>query len=129
MTAHPSLHRSALAGAAGLLIGLAGCNSRPEPVAATAPAAKPSSTPAARAFTGSVLNANGQCEGTPSGAAVSIELGMGECDLVRLKGKPPTDVLVGEGGRGSREVQVHYSEPTRRALYFFVHDRLDRIVK
>jgi hypothetical protein len=61
--------------------------------------------------------------------ASSIEVGIGECELVRLKGKPPTDVLVGESGKGQREVQVLYSEPGGRELYFFVDNRLDRIVK
>ena len=48
--------------------------------------------------------------------------------VVRLKGKPPTDVLVGEG-RSGREVQVLYNEPGAKELYFFVNNRLDRIVK
>ena len=61
--------------------------------------------------------------------ATTIEPGIAECDLVRLKGKPATDVLVGESGKGQREVQVLYSEPGGRELYFFVNNRLDRIVK
>ena len=48
---------------------------------------------------------------------------------MRLKGKPATDVLVGESGKGQREVQVLYSEPGGRELYFFVNNRLDRVVK
>jgi hypothetical protein len=38
-------------------------------------------------------------------------------------------VLVGESGKGQREVQVLYSEPGGRELYFFVNNRLDRVVK
>ncbi len=63
-----------------------------------------------------------------AGTATVIEPGIGECDLVRLKGKTPTDVLVGEG-KGTREVQVLYSEAGGRELYFFVNNRLDRVVK
>ena len=48
---------------------------------------------------------------------------------MRLKGRPPTDVLVGASGRGQREVQVLYSEPGARELYFLVDSRLDRIVR
>ena len=48
---------------------------------------------------------------------------------MRLKGKPATDVLVGESGKGQREVQVLYSEPGGRELYFFVNNSLDRVVK
>ena len=59
---------------------------------------------------------------------LEIETGIGECDLVRLKGRPPTAVLVGEG-RAGREVQVLYTEPGAKELYFFVNNRLDRIVR
>ena len=96
-----------LIGVAILVAALAGCGGRPEPVAATAPAAAPPPpAPAAPKFTGPVLGPDGRCEGHPAGAAAAIEPGIGECDLVRLKGAPPTDVLVGESGKGSREVQV-----------------------
>ncbi|MCC0808500.1 hypothetical protein FPV16_20165 [Methylobacterium sp. W2] len=78
--------------------------------------------------TGPVLNADGSCSQAAPGTATVIEPGIGECDLVRLKGKPATDVLVGEG-RSGREVQVLYSEPGAKELYFFVNGRLDRIVK
>jgi len=78
---------------------------------------------------GLVLGPDGRCTGTPAGTATAIEPGIAECDLVRLKGKPATDVLVGESGKGQREVQVLYSEPGGRELYFFVNNRLDRIVK
>ena len=76
-----------------------------------------------------MLGRTGRCQGAPSGAATAIEPGIGECDLVRLKGRAPTDVLVGESGRGGREVQVLYAEPGGRELYFFVDNRLDRIVR
>ena len=80
------------------------------------------------AFSGPVLDAAGTCTGPASGTAVSVEPGIGECDLVRLKGRPPTDVLVGEG-RSGREVQVLYAEPGAKELYFFVNNRLDRVVR
>jgi hypothetical protein len=77
-----------------------------------------------------VLGPDGRCQGeaAPS-TTTTIGPGIGECDLVRLKGKPPTDVLVGESGKGQREVQVLYSEPGGRELYFFVDNRLDRVVR
>lgn len=78
--------------------------------------------------TGPVLNADGTCSQTSAASATVIEPGIGECDLVRLKAKPATDVLIGEG-RSGREVQVLYSEPGAKELYFFVNGRLDRIVK
>ncbi|TAJ33691.1 hypothetical protein [Bosea sp. (in: a-proteobacteria)] len=58
-----------------------------------------------------------------------IAPGITECELVKIKGKPPTDVLVGESGKGQREVQVLYSEPGGRELYLFTDNRLGRIVK
>jgi hypothetical protein len=78
---------------------------------------------------GPVLGPDGRCTGAATGTAAAIEPGISECDLVRLKGRPATDVLVGESGKGQREVQVLYSEPGGRELYFFVNNRLDRIVK
>jgi hypothetical protein len=78
---------------------------------------------------GPVLGPDGRCTGAPAGTAAAIEPGITECDLVRLKGKPATDVLVGESGKGQREVQVLYSEPGGRELYFFVNNSLDRVVK
>ncbi|WP_375462440.1 hypothetical protein [uncultured Methylobacterium sp.] len=84
--------------------------------------------PAAQSLIGPVLAPDGSCTGpVPTGAA-AIAPGIGECELVRLKGRPPTDVLVGEG-RSGREVQVLYTEPGAKELYFFVNGRLDRIVK
>lgn len=55
--------------------------------------------------------------------------GITECELVKLKGKAPTDVLIGESGKGQREVQVLYSEPGGRELYLFTDNRLGRIVR
>ena len=107
---------------------LAACNQRAGP---TVTAAVPSTPqPAAASATwGPVLGPDGSCQGQASGTATVIQPGIGECDLVRLKGKAPTDVLIGESGKGQREVQVLYAEPTGKELYFFVNNRLDRIVK
>lgn len=58
-----------------------------------------------------------------------IAVGITECELVRLKNKRPTDVLIGESGKGQREVQVLYAEPGGRELYLFTDNRLSRIVK
>ncbi|MCJ2034560.1 hypothetical protein [Methylobacterium sp. J-068] len=93
----------------------------PVPVVAAAPAPAPT-------FTGPVLTGDGSCTAPAPADAPAIAIGIGECDLVRLKGKPPTDVLVGEG-RAGREVQVLYTEPGAKELYFFINNRLDRIVK
>jgi len=111
-------------------LGLAACNSgRSEaPAVAAVPPAAPMAAPDP-AVEGPVLGPDGRCTGNASGTATAIEPGIAECDLVRLKGKPATDVLVGESGKGQREVQVLYSEPGGRELYFFVNNRLDRIVK
>ncbi|HYI88604.1 MAG TPA: hypothetical protein VEY05_01740 [Beijerinckiaceae bacterium] len=110
-----------------LVAALAACNERETPVAT---AAMPSAPPvAANAALGPVLGPDGRCRGPSPATASVIEPGIGECDLVRLKGKEPTDVLVGESGKGQREVQVLYSEPGARELYFFVDNRLDRILK
>jgi hypothetical protein len=48
---------------------------------------------------------------------------------VRLKRDKPTDVLIGESGRGQREVQVLYAEPGGREIYLFTDNKLTRIVK
>ncbi|MBB4039523.1 hypothetical protein GGR34_001165 [Microvirga flocculans] len=116
---------SSVALAASMLAACSSTGSAPPPVAMPAP----SMTAAGPAIAGPVLGPDGQCTGTPAGTATAIEPGITECDLVRLKGKPATDVLVGESGKGQREVQVLYSEPGGRELYFFVDNRLDRIVK
>lgn len=105
---------------------------RPEGAAAPAASWPPTKTAppiAASSLTGPVLDGNGVCQGAIPVAAQAIAPGVGECDLVRLKGKPPTDVLVGESGKGGREVQVLYAEPGGKELYFFVDNRLDRVVK
>ena len=109
-----------------LAAALTACNERERPVAT---AAVPAAVPAGPTAFGAVLGPDGRCQGQSPATAVAIEPGIGECDLVRLKGKEPTDVLVGESGKGQREVQVLYSEPGGREIYLFVNNRLDRIVK
>ena len=59
----------------------------------------------------------------------SIAEGITECELVKLKGTRPTDVLIGESGKGQRETQVLYAEPGGREIYMFTDNRLSRIVK
>lgn len=110
---------------------LAACAGAPEraAIAVATPAAVPVAAPAARVVPGPLLTASGECDGPAPATAAAIEPGIGECDLVRLKGKPPTDVLVGESGRGSREVQVLYAEPGGREIYLFVDNRLERVVR
>lgn len=113
-------------------LALAACNSRTGQPSAAVAALPPPAAPAVAigpAIDGPVLGPDGRCTGNASGSASVIEPGISECDLVRLKGKPATDVLVGESGKGQREVQVLYSEPGGRELYFFVNNRLDRVVK
>jgi len=82
-----------------------------------------------------VLTAEGECQ---AGASLdpstrptppAIAEGITECELVKLKAKPPSDVLIGESGKGQREVQVLYAEPGGRELYFFTDNRLTRIFK
>ena len=119
-----------LASIAVIALGLSACTSTeearaPAPAPAPVPVAKPVPVPT---FSGPVLTQEGTCTAPAPVGASAIEIGIGECDLVRLKGKPPTDVLVGEG-RSGREVQVLYNEPGAKELYFFVNNRLDRIVK
>ncbi len=110
-----------------LAVTMTACTERPAPaVAAVAP---PATQPAASASLGPVLGTDGRCDGPAPGTAGAIELGITECDLLRLKGKEPTDVLIGESGKGQREVQVLYSEPGGREIYLFVDNRLKRIVK
>jgi hypothetical protein len=107
--------------------GLSACSSTETRAPAPVPVALPRPAPAPT-FQGPVLTGEGTCTAPAPAGASAIEIGIGECDLVRLKGKPPTDVLVGEG-RAGREVQVLYNEPGAKELYFFVNNRLDRIVK
>lgn len=82
-----------------------------------------------------VLGLDGRCTADASldpsllrGRPQAVEPGISECDLVRLKGAP-TDVLVGASGKGQREVQVLYQEPTGKKLYLFTDNRLTRIVE
>jgi hypothetical protein len=119
--------RLVLCSAASLALAACVQDARPVATAPAAPAAAPA--PARQAFSGPVLDSGGRCEGPAPATASAIAPGIGECELVRLKGREPTDVLIGESGRGQREVQVLYAEPTGRELYFFVDNRLDRIVK
>jgi hypothetical protein len=82
-----------------------------------------------------LLTPDGECEAGVSldpstrPAPKEIALGITECELVKLKGARPTDVLIGESGKGQREVQVLYSEPGSREIYMFTDNRLSRIVK
>lgn len=83
-----------------------------------------------------VLNPDGSCGADANldpaslrSRSTTIALGIGECDLVRLKGEAPTDVLIGDSGKGQREVQVLYAEPGGREIYLFVDNKLTRIVK
>ncbi len=107
---------------------LSACVERTAPVAIAAPPPAAASS-SAQAFAGPILGPDGRCPATPPSTVAAIQPGIGECDLVRLKGRDPTDVLLGESGKGQREVQVLYAEPGGRELYFFVDNRLDRIVK
>lgn len=122
--------RVAAAGCAGLMaFAIAACTTADrEPSVSVPPPVVVAPRPAPPVVNGPVLTADGRCSEAAAGPATAIEPGIGECDLVRLKAKPPTDVLIGEG-RSGREVQVLYSEPGAKELYFFVNGRLDRIVK
>lgn len=112
-----------------LALGLSACGGSPSqpPVSVAAPPPPMIASPAASNL-GAVLGPDGRCTGSATASASTIEPGIGECELVRLKGKAPTDVLIGEGG-GTREVQVLYAEPGGRELYLFVDNRLNRIVR
>jgi len=82
-----------------------------------------------------MLTPEGECSADvsidPSTRAQPKEIAVGitECELVRIKAKRPTDVLIGDNGRGQREVQVLYSEPGNREIYMFTDNRLSRIVR
>ncbi|WP_210485920.1 hypothetical protein [Microvirga antarctica] len=125
-----SMHPKVIATVVFATLGLSACGSTGSQQPLTSAAVAPTTMPAMSAGPdfGPVLTSDGRCTGTSAGAAGAIAPGIGECDLVRLKGKPPTDVLIGEG-KGTREVQVLYSEPGGRELYLFVDNRLDRILK
>ncbi|GGC69168.1 hypothetical protein [Chelatococcus reniformis] len=82
-----------------------------------------------------LLGPDGRCTAdvnvSPSALGQSrpgVEIGMTECELVRLKGQP-NDVLVGESGKGQREVQVLYQEPTGKKLFMFTDNKLTRVVE
>jgi hypothetical protein len=85
-----------LAGIAALAaLGLSGCNSQTAPVVAAAPAPAPARTAPGPVIAGPLLGPDGRCTGIAPESATAIEPGIGECELVRLKGRAPTDVLVG----------------------------------
>jgi hypothetical protein len=77
------------------------------------------------------LTPDGECSAGTSARPLppAITEGITECELVKLKGTRPTDVLIGDSGKGQREVQVLYSEPGGREIYMFTDNRLSRIVK
>jgi hypothetical protein len=111
--------------AAGLLAGCAGSI----PNGGASPSTPAGSPPAIRE---AVLTAEGVCDSAGSASqlrSTEIALGIGECDLVRLKGTTPTDVLIGDSGKGQREAQVLYNETTGREIYLFSDNRLIKIVK
>lgn len=82
-----------------------------------------------------MLTPDGECDADvsldPSTRAQPKEIAVGitECELVKLKGTRPTDVLIGSSGKGQREAQVLYAEPGGREIYMFTDNRLSRIVK
>ncbi|MCF4126565.1 hypothetical protein [Methylobacterium sp. SyP6R] len=121
--------RRTVIGIALMGLALAGCSSTDRAAPPVNLASPPKPAPPPAPSWGPVLAQDGTCTGAVPGNATEIAPGIGECELVRLKGKPPTDVLVGESGRGQREVQVLYTEPGAKELYFFINNRLDRIVK
>jgi hypothetical protein len=124
------MHVKVFSSVAFVALALAACTSTSSAPPARAVAAAPAPTASlGPVIDGPMLGPDGRCTVTGFGTATAIEPGITECDLVRLKGKPATDVLVGESGKGQREVQVLYSEPGGRELYFFVNNRLDRVVK
>lgn len=88
--------------------------------------------PARAATQEASLTPEGECSAeAPAGRTLppSIAEGITECELVKLKGTRPTDVLIGESGKGQRETQVLYAEPGGREIYMFTDNRLSRIVK
>ncbi|MGV2979124.1 hypothetical protein ACERNI_02815 [Camelimonas sp. ID_303_24] len=87
------------------------------------------SAPAPAPNYGPVLRADGTCSQPFTGPApAAIEPGIGECALVAAKGAP-VDVLIGGSGKGQREVQVLYQEPTGKRVYLFSDNKLVRIVE
>lgn len=87
------------------------------------------SSPAPAPNYGPVLRADGTCSQPFAGPApAAIVPGISECALVAAKGAP-VDVLVGGSGKGQREVQVLYQEPTGKKVYLFSDNKLVRIVE
>lgn len=82
-----------------------------------------------------MLTPDGECDADVSldpatrPAPKEIAVGITECELVKLKGTRPTDVLIGSSGKGQREAQVLYAEPGGREIYMFTDNRLSRIVR
>lgn len=97
-------------------------------VAVDVPARAPAPAPVPAAI-GAVLTESGDCTGPVATGPTEITPGIGECDLVRIKGRKPTDVLVGQGSLGERETQVMYAEPGGRELYFFSANKLVRVFR
>lgn len=127
------IHRTATAAALALILG--GCSVDMGGFSFTKETRAPAPQPAVQApgpvLEGPLLQADGTCD-RPAPASTSapqaVALGIGECDLIRLKGQP-TDVLIGESGKGQREVQVLYSIPGNKEVYLFTDNRLTRIVQ
>lgn len=97
-------------------------------VSVDVPARAPAPAPAPASI-GAVLTESGDCTGPVATGPTEITPGIGECDLVRIKGRKPTDVLVGQGSLGERETQVMYAEPGGRELYFFSANKLVRVFR
>jgi|GEM_PF-646808 len=112
-----------------LTLGLTACDSGQKQNAQPVYQPPVQQAPVVLAYSGPVLRMDGTCEGDAPVTTSTIDVGISECELVRLKGKLPTDVLIGESGRGGRETQVLYAEPEGRELYFFINNKLDRTVK
>lgn len=112
-----------------MAFGLAACDSGRQPAQQAYRPPPVPQEPVTLAYSGPVLRMDGTCDGDAPITTATIDVGISECELVRLKGKPPTDVLIGESGRGGRETQVLYAEPEGRELYFFINNKLDRTVK
>lgn len=55
-------------------------------------------------------------------------LGLTECELVAIKGKP-LSVQTGASSSAKRETTMLYMEPTGKAVYLFANNRLVRVVR
>lgn len=111
---------------AALLAGCSGFGTSVAPGASTTRVPPPVTAPTTPVITEPVLTQEGACSAPAPAIATAIVPGISECDLVRLKGATPTDILIGQGGTGEREVQVMYAEPGGRVLYFFTGNKLTR---